>query len=105
MNLIKQAKNRKILMSAEIQSIKYNGVAAKINKNTMAFLWLYDKNKNLKMLSQYITSKKDYNILAVYDGENTKLIGKDSTGKILKSLSGLKIIKITTNKGDLQWSY
>ncbi|MCX6718454.1 MAG: hypothetical protein NTY81_02525 [Candidatus Staskawiczbacteria bacterium] len=100
-----KSKNRKILMSAEIKAIKYNGVSVDISKNQMAFLWLYDKNKNLKMLSQYAKSKKEYNVLAVYDGKNTSLIGKDSSGKILKSLSGLKIIKITTNKGDLSWSY
>ena len=100
-----KSKNRKILMSADIKAIKYNGVAVDVSKNTMAYLWLYDKNKNLKLLSQYIVSKKNYNILAMYDGKNTSLIGKDSTGKILKSISGLKIIKITTSKGDLTWSY
>ena len=92
-------------MSAEIKSIKYNGVSADISKNRMTFLWLYDKSSNLKILSQYVKSKKDYNILAVYDGKNTRLTGKDSTGKITKSFSGLKILKISTSKGDLQWSY
>ncbi len=98
-------KNRKILMLAEIKSLKYNGVLANISKNEMAFSWLYDKNKNLKTLSQHIQSKKGYNILAVYDGNRTALLGKDASGIILKSLSGLKIIKITTSKGDLTWSY
>lgn len=98
-------KNRKILMQAEIKSIKYNGVPADISKNKMAFLWLYDKNKNLKMLSQHVQSKKGYNILAVYEGKKTKFVGKDASGLILKSFGGLKLLKITTNKGDLQWSY
>ena len=100
-------------MSAEIKSIKYNGVSADISRNKMAFLWLYDKSSNLKILSQYVKStlrlrsgqEKDYNILAVYDGKNTKIAGKDSSGKISKSFSGLKIIKITTNNGDLGWGY
>lgn len=98
-------KNRRTLMSAEIKALKYNGVVADISKNSMAFMWLYDKNKNLKMLSQYVTSRKNYNISAIYNGKNTSLIGRDASGRILKSLSGLKLIKITTNKGDLQWSY
>jgi parallel beta-helix repeat protein len=100
-----KGKNRKILMSAEIKSLKYNGVSADISKNKMVYLWLYDKNKNLKILSQSVQSRRGYNILAVYDGKNTKITGKDSSGKISKSFSGLKIIKITTNKGDLSWSY
>ncbi len=98
-------KNRKITMSGEIKSLKYNGVATDISKNLMAFVWLYDKNKNLKALFQYVQSKKNYNILAVYDGKNTKLIGKDSSGIILKSLGGLKVLKIATTKGDFNWSY
>jgi len=98
-------KNRKILMSAKIKSLKYNNVSVDVSKNNMVFLWLYDKNKNLKMLSQSVTSKKNYNVLAVYDGKNTKIIGRDSSGKIAQTFSGLKIIKVTTNKGDLSWSY
>jgi len=100
-----KGKDRKKLMLAEIKSIKYNGISTDISKNNMTFLWLYDKNKNIKMLSQYVKSKKDYNILAVYDGKNTKITGKDSSGKISKVFSGLKIIKVVTNKGDLSWSY
>lgn len=65
------------------------------------------------MLSQRVRStlrqaqgkQNDYNILAIFDGKNTKIIGKDSSGKISKSFSGLKIIKITTKKGDLDWGY
>jgi hypothetical protein len=106
-------KNRKITMKAEIKSIKYNGKLADTSKNKMAFLWLYDKNKNLKMLSQYVSSTlrygsgqaKDYNVLAVYGGKNTTFVGKDSGGKILKTEKGLKILKITTDKGDLGWGY
>ncbi|MCX6723171.1 MAG: hypothetical protein NT094_03880, partial [Candidatus Staskawiczbacteria bacterium] len=94
-----KAKNRKILMQAEVKAIKYNGVVVDVSKNKMAFLWLFDKNNNLKMLSQHVQNKNGYNILAVYNGKNTSLIGKDSSGKILKSVSGLKLIKITTNKG------
>jgi hypothetical protein len=98
-------KNRKILMRAEIKSIKYNGVSADISKNKMAYLWLYDKNKNLKMLSQYVQSKKSYNILAIFNGKNTKIMSRDSLGKINKTFPGLKILKITTNQGNLSWNY
>ena len=100
-----KSKNRKILMKAEIKSIKYNGMPADVSKNSMGFLWLYDKKGNLTALSQYVASKSNYNILAIYNGKNTIITGKDSSGKFLKTISGLKLIKITTNKGDLNWSY
>jgi hypothetical protein len=97
--------NRKSLMVAEIKSISYNGVFSDISKNSMEFLWKIDKKKNLVFLSQHISSKKGYNILALYDGKNTRLIGRDSTGIIFKIIKGLQILKISTNKGDLKWDY
>lgn len=103
--LVLKDKNRKKLMKAEIKSLKYNGVAADISKNLMVFAWLYDKKGKLSMLSQYVKAKKGYNVLAVYNGKSTSFVGKDASGVILKNVSGLKIIKITTNKGDLNWSY
>ena len=98
-------KDRKRKMKAEIKSIKYNGTIADISKNSMAFLWVYDRNGNLKMQSQHIKAKNGYNILAIYNGKKTRIIGRDANGLILKSFNGLKIIKVTTNKGDLSWSY
>jgi len=56
------------------------------------------------MLFQRVRSKNDYNILALFDGKNTKISGKDSSGKISKFESGLKIIKVTTKKRDLEWA-
>lgn len=98
-------RNRKIFMRAEIKSLKYNGISAEINKNLMAFIWIYDKKKNLKTLSQHIQTKKGYNISAIYNGKKTIILGRDASGLIKKSFSGLKVIKVTTNKGDLSWSY
>jgi len=99
-------KNRKMLrMVSGIKSIKYNGVSANTSRTLMSYLWVFDWKKNLIALSQSVLYKNGYNILAVYDGKNTRLMGKDSSGRILKTLKGLKIIKITTNKGDLTWSY
>jgi pimeloyl-ACP methyl ester carboxylesterase len=98
-------RNRKIFMRAEIKSLKYNGISAEISKNSMAFLWIYDKKKNLKTLSQHVETKKGYNILAIYNGKKTTFLGRDAHGRIKKTFDGLKIIKVTTNKGDLSWSY
>lgn len=98
-------KDRKNKMKAEIKSIKYNGVEADISKNEMSFSWNHNNKKNLEMLSQHAKSKKDYNITAVYDGVNTKITGKDQLGKINKIETGFKILQITTDKGDLNWSY
>ena len=98
-------KNRKTRMSAEIKSLKYNGILVDISKNLMDFNWFLDKKKNFTMLFQHVQSKNGYNISAVYNGKTTKLLGKDASGKILTTVSGLKIIKISTNKGDLRWGW
>ena len=98
-------KNRRKLMLAQIKSIKYNGLAANINKNGMMYLWFLGKGKKLTNLFQSVSSKTQYNILAVFNGKNTKITGKDFLGKISKSFDELKIIKISTNKGDFNWSY
>ncbi|MBI5530090.1 MAG: hypothetical protein HY918_01140, partial [Candidatus Doudnabacteria bacterium] len=97
-------KNRKSLMSAEIKSIKYNGQAANISKNKLAFVWQYNKNGNLSYLLQNAQSKVGFNILAVYNGSKTTLAGKDGKGFINKTLIGLNVLTLSTIKGDLNWS-
>jgi hypothetical protein len=98
-------KNRKVSMQSTIQSLSYNGAAQDVSKNILVFLWTYDKSGNLTKLSQNVAAKKTYVILAVYNGKKTSLVGLDKTGIILKSITGLDLLKITTNKGDLNWSY
>ena len=98
-------KNRKITMKAEIKSIKYNNKLVDTSNNQMNFLWLYDKKSNLKMLTQRVMSKNGYNILAIYNGANTTLFGKDKSGYIMKTEKGLKILKVTTDNGNLNWNY
>jgi hypothetical protein len=98
-------KNRKNLMKAEIKSLSYNGQSQDISRNKLNFAWAFDKKKNLELLSQNVQSKKNFNILAIFDGKKTSLVGRDSSGIIFKSLKGLVLLKISTNKGDLVWSY
>ena len=100
-----KSNNGKGFMRAEIISLNYNGVPADINKNTMMFVWSFDKQDNLKQFIQQVISKKDYMITTVFDGKTTKVIGKDSSGRIYETFSGLKMIKISINKGDFGWSY
>ncbi len=98
-------KQRKNKMKAEIASLFYNGKYADISKVSFKFSWEYDKSGQLKSLGQRIQSKKDFILEAVYKDGNTKLEGKDQNGKIKKTLNGLALVKITTNKGDVDWSY
>jgi hypothetical protein len=98
-------KNRKVSMQSTIQSLSYNTVAQDVSKNTLAFLWTYDKSGNLTMLSQNVAARKTYVILAIYNGKKTSLVGIDKTGIILKSVTGLDLLKVTTSKGDLAWGY
>ena len=99
------AKNRRVTMAASLKSLSYNGQAQDISKNIFAFLWKFDNKNNLTFLSQNVAAKKTYNILALYDGKKTSLIGIDKTGIIAKSLPGLDLLKVTTNKGDFAWGY
>ena len=97
-------KNRKISMKTEIKSLKYNGQTVNVNNNKLGFLWLYDKNGNLDYLLQNAQSKVGFNILAVYNGSKTTLVGKDGKGVINKILTGLNVLTLNTVKGDLNWS-
>lgn len=97
--------NRKSQMTASIKSIKYNGAFVDIGRNTMKFVWKTDRKTGLGTLSQYVKSGNGYTITASFDGKNTIVTGKDSSGNISQTFSGLKILKVRTNKGNLSWSY
>ncbi len=97
-------KDRKVRLKAELKSISYNNNTPIQLSNKMSFFWLYQK-QDLKLLSQYIKSKNDFNILSVFLNNKTTLIGKDQNGKIRKTLPGLSLLKVTTDKGELNWSY
>lgn len=101
------SKSRKKAMQVEIKLLQYNGVDADISKTVLKFAWSYDKQGNLEKLVQQVKSKGDYAITAEFDSKRntTKVEGKDSSGKIKRVESGLKIINITTNKGDFDWTY
>ena len=71
----------------------------------MDFIWSSGQNNEINMLLQHVQSKNGYNIVALYDGVKTKIEGAGSYGNISETFEGLKIIKITTNRGDLVWSY
>jgi len=102
--LILKDKNRKKSMKTELVDIKYNDVSAKLAKNRFDFAWEFDKKGQLKFLSQHAVSKKDFNIRANFANEKTLLAGKDQSGRIFKTVTGLAMLKITTNQGDLGWS-
>ncbi len=102
-----QDKDRKHSLRAEIKSLSYNGKKVDLSKNVLKFQWQLDKQGNLKSLSQSVKSKKDFNIEAEFNAtkNQTKLEGRDQTGKINKTLAGLILLKVTTDQGDLNWSY
>ena len=98
-------KNRKIKLKTEIKSLSYNGQPADLARNKLSFHWLYDRKGNLKFLSQLVSAKNGFNLLATYTSDKTLLLGRDQDGRILDNLDGLVLLKITTNKGDLVWGY
>lgn len=98
-------KNRQHQLKAEIKSLAYNNQLADIVKNKLAFNWKLDKQQNLKEFKQHVKSKKDFNIDAVYRNGKTSITGKDQDGRINKLLDGLILLEISTDNGDLNWSY
>ncbi len=100
-----QGKDRKRNLSADIKSLTYNGIAANLSKAQLHFDWLFDKKGNVLLLTQQVKSNKDFDILGFYALGKTTLVGKDQTGKIKKTLSGLILLKVSTQKGDLVWGY
>lgn len=103
--IILKDKERKKKLKAEIKSLSYNGQAADISQVVLKFNWDYDTQGLLKVLEQHVKSKKDFNIDAVYKPNISQISGKDQSGKVNKSLAGLVIIKVNTNKGDMAWGY
>jgi hypothetical protein len=98
-------KDRKRQLKAEIKSLSYNGKLTDINKTWFHFDWLFDKKGILKLLTQNVQAKKDFNISAIYDGKKTRLLGRDQKNKINETKSGLVLLKVSTNQGDFNWSY
>jgi len=98
-------RNRRSAMSADLASVKYNGVQTVVGSNLFSYSWSFDKSGKLAKLTQKVKSRNNYSITAIYDGTTTKLTGSTSAGRISQSFPGLKILKVTTNMGDLSWSY
>lgn len=98
-------KGRKSKLSAELKSLAYNGQAADIGKAALKFSWVYDKSNQLAFLDQYVNSKKDFSVEAMYKPNQTTLLSKDLIQKTSQTLNGLLILKVSTNKGDLDWAY
>lgn len=103
--IVLKDKYRKKALRAEIKDIKYNGQVVDISKNQILFFWQIDKKGKLILLSQFVRAKKDFNILALYGAKNTLLTGRDESGRINQRLSGLVLLKISTDKGNFKWGY
>lgn len=97
--------NRRSALKASIQSLMYNGQAVSVPSNSFSFSWKLDSQGVLKSLTQVVKSRGGFSIKAVYDGSQTVLTGTDQTGKIHKTLAGLLLLKVSTNRGDFTWTY
>lgn len=98
-------KDRKSSLKATLKTLSYNGAPVPLTGNKLLFSWQLSRQNSLSWLSQYAASFKNYNILALYDGKNTKIMGLDKTGIISKTLPGLISLKVSTSKGNLNWNY
>lgn len=107
--LVFAQKDRRHSLRAELTEIWYNGAKLKkMSKNRFSFEWSYDKQNNLKELEQNIMVKKDFSLASEYNAKQniTKIHGKDvDSGKIKQKLNGLFLLKIKTNKGNLNYNF
>jgi pimeloyl-ACP methyl ester carboxylesterase len=97
-------KDFKRALSAELKSIKYNGVAANLQDNKFKLGWTM-KNGQLQTLVQYVASATNYYVLATYAKQITTITSLTTSPVKLdrSSLSGLHVISIGTSKGKLSW--
>ena len=70
----------------------------------MIFIWAYNKNRELKMLSQSVQSEEE-SVMAVYNGSKTKVLSKSYKEIIYEDFIGLKEVKVLTKMGKLLWNY
>jgi pimeloyl-ACP methyl ester carboxylesterase len=97
-------KNRRRAFKANILELAYNGQVTRVDKNRLKVEWTADKFGNIKKLWQYLESKKDFRVRAVYDGKQTKIISKDFGEKRVEELvPGLNILRFWTDKGEMGW--
>jgi pimeloyl-ACP methyl ester carboxylesterase len=98
-------KDRKKSARAEIKSLNYKGVEANIKNVNLAFWWQINKAQKLTELHQIIKNKKQFTVYAYYKNGLTKILGKDQNGVINKTVNGLNTLNVSTNKGDINWSF
>lgn len=101
--------DRRHSLRVELAEIWYNGdKLKKMSKNSFSFEWNYDKQNHLKELEQNIMVKKDFSLASEYNVKLniTNIHGKDvDSGKIKQKLNGLVLLKIKTNKGNLNYNF
>lgn len=103
--IILQQKDRKSAMRADVAAISYNGLVADTGRAAFQFDWSFSTGGILKTLNQKVWSRENFSISASYSLGNTTIVGKDQSGKINRRLSGLYLLKVSTDKGNYFWSY
>lgn len=100
--MVLKDKDRKHSLKAEIKSLSYNGKPTDISRNKLNFAWLYDKKNQLTHLLQSVQSKKEFFILALFNGKKTIITGLDKSGLLHENKQGLALLKVFTRAGDLK---
>jgi pimeloyl-ACP methyl ester carboxylesterase len=97
--------SRKTALRAELTGLSYNGISVPMQDNKLIYFWQVNKQGTLSALSQAVYSKKNYFVVATYDGKQTTLVSLDKVGVIAKKFLGLTLLKVQTSAGTLNWSY
>ncbi len=96
---------RKKKMAMDIAGLLYNGAAQNIGKTTASFSWTFAQNGNLQSLRQQIKSICDFMVDATYKNGATTITGKDAGGKINQTFLSLRVLTVSTSKGNFVWGY
>lgn len=121
-------KNRRQSLRAQLTGLSYNDKTINMSGNQLAFAWFYGytpkiplaltglqslpavpkilpKTGPLSFLLQQAKLKDGSFVVALYTNSKTLILEYKSKKLNLKTLSGLKILNFTTNKGAFSWSY
>jgi len=99
-----EEKDRRKLLGATLVSIKYNGIEVLQDKNNwLRYHWEYNEKKGLKELTQAITVKDDFKVLAIYHAKHniTSVMIKENDEKTKNYYPGLVLIWAKTHNGEI----
>ncbi len=105
--LVEKVKNEGKEIKVNVQSIQYNGGTVTKVDAEKNFSWSLNKDGSIKELEQKMTVGKDdkQKVQAKYDSKKLQTKIESKNPKLKETLSGMVLLKMSTNNGSLVLSY